>query len=159
MAVYQFHKEQKIPASKEEVWNFIASPQNLSRITPGNMGFKITTQYLKKRMYPGQIITYKVKPMLGMSMTWVTEITHVKEGVYFVDEQRQGPYKMWHHEHWIHVLEDGILMEDLITYAPPMGWLGRIADGLVIKNKLNQIFEYRRKALIQIFGEYKNKTS
>lgn len=154
MAVFQFHKEQSVPASVDEVWDFISSPKNLARITPPKMGFQISTPYLSDEMYPGMIITYKVRPLLGIKTTWVTEITQVNELNYFVDEQRQGPYKMWHHEHWIVPVEGGVLMKDLITYQPPMGFLGSIANSLIIRKKLAEIFEYRRMALIEIFGEF-----
>ena len=156
MAVYQMHKEQKIPASQEEVWNFISAPQNLTQITPDKLGFEITTRYLKEKMHEGQIITYKVKPLLGIKMTWVTEITHVSEGLYFVDEQRNGPYKIWHHEHWIYPIRNGVLMEDIITYIPPMGFLGAVTNKLLIRKKLKSIFDYREATLIKIFGEYKD---
>ena len=158
MAVFQFHTKQKIPASTWKVWAFMSSPRNLTRITPKDMGFEITTQYLRENMHEGQIITYKVKPLLGFKTTWVTEITHVEDGLYFVDEQRKGPYKMWHHEHWIHPIEGGVLMEDLVTYEPPFGFIGKIINRLVIRKKLNQIFEYRRKAVNEIFGEYKGES-
>lgn len=141
----------------DEVWQFISSPKNLARITPPKMGFQISTPHLSDDMYPGMIITYKVKPLLGIKTTWVTEITQVSELNYFVDEQRQGPYKMWHHEHWIVPIEGGVLMKDLITYQPPMGFLGTIANSLIIRKKLAEIFEFRRTALIEIFGEFKDK--
>lgn len=154
MATYQFYKEQKIPASINEVWNFISSPHNLSRITPTTMGFKITSKNLPAQMYPGMIIMYKVKPMLNLPITWVTEITQVQPQQYFVDEQRQGPYKMWHHEHWIKPIDGGVIMQDLISYTPPFGLLGRLANAFVIKKKLRQIFNYRKQALVNIFGQF-----
>ena len=151
MAVFQLHKEQKLPASIDEVWAFISSPKNLSRITPKNMGFEITTQYLKEEMYAGQMITYKVKPLAGIKTTWVTEITHIKDKSYFVDEQRVGPYSLWHHQHIIEAAPEGVLMKDIVSYKPPFGFLGSIANALVIKNKLNEIFEYRTKVLETLF--------
>jgi len=157
MAVFQLRTEQKIPAGISEVWDFISSPANLKRITPEHMGFEITSGELPKKMYPGMIITYKVKPLLGISMTWVTEITHVVEKEYFVDEQRAGPYAMWHHEHKIKPIEGGTLMEDLITYRPPLGFLGNIANTLIIKKQLKGIFAYREKAVEEIFGKYPEK--
>lgn len=154
MAVFQLKTEQKIPAGISEVWEFISSPENLKKITPDHMGFEITSGGLPEKMYPGMIITYKVKPLLGIAMTWVTEITHVVEKEYFVDEQRVGPYAMWHHEHKLKKIEGGVLMEDLITYRPPLGFLGNIANSLIIKKQLNGIFEYRTKAVEEIFGRY-----
>ena len=154
MAVYQLHTEQKIPAGIDEVWDFISSPRNLKEITPDHMGFDITSGNLQEKMYPGMIITYKVSPLLGIKMTWVTEITHVKEKSYFVDEQRVGPYSVWHHEHRIEPIEGGVLMNDIITYKPPLGFLGAIANRFIIRKQLNEIFEYRRKVLESIFGEF-----
>lgn len=154
MAVYQLYMEQKIPAKMQEVWDFISAPRNLQKITPDYMGFNITSQHLPEKMYPGMIISYKVSPLLNLKMTWVTEITHVEELDYFVDEQRVGPYKMWHHEHKVEPIEGGVLMKDLLSYQPPMGFLGGIANSLVIKNKIHEIFDYRRKALDQIFGTF-----
>jgi ligand-binding SRPBCC domain-containing protein len=154
MAVYQLHTEQKIPAGMEEVWGFISSPRNLKEITPDHMGFDITSEKLPEKMYPGMIITYKVSPLLGIKMTWVTEITHVREGSYFVDEQRVGPYSVWHHEHKIQPIEGGVLMNDIITYKPPLGFLGAIANRILIKKQLDDIFEYRKQALERIFGKF-----
>lgn len=156
MAIYQFYAEQKIPADIDSVWDFISSPENLSRITPEYMGFDITTKYLSEKMYPGMVITYKVSPLLGIKMTWVTEITHVREKEYFVDEQRYGPYTMWHHEHKVFPIEGGTLMTDLITYQTPFGFLGRIANALSIRKKVNEIFDYRKKALVDIFGPFES---
>jgi ligand-binding SRPBCC domain-containing protein len=153
MAVYQLHKEQIIPADLETVWDFISSPQNLKRITPDYMGFDIISEQGAERIYPGMIISYTVAPLLGIKMNWVTEITHVLEGQYFVDEQRAGPYRMWHHQHRIQALKEGVLMTDLVTYRPPIGFLGALANRLVISKKLEEIFEYRKNTLIHLFGE------
>jgi ligand-binding SRPBCC domain-containing protein len=154
MAITQYYAEQKIPATMEEVWDFISSPHNLKKITPPHMGFKITSKSLSEKMYEGMIITYKVSPLPGFRTNWMTEITHIKEMQYFVDEQRMGPYKIWHHEHIIEPIEKGVLMKDLITYAPPFGFLGTIANYLLIRNQVDKIFEFRKKALIDIYGVY-----
>jgi ligand-binding SRPBCC domain-containing protein len=151
MAFYQFQKEQFIKASMEEIWDFISSPQNLKKITPENMGFDIRTPDLPDKIYEGMIISYTVRPLLGIPTNWVTEITHVRDKSYFVDEQRVGPYKLWHHQHIILPKKDGVLMKDIVSYQPPFGVLGRIANTLVIRNKLNEIFDYRTKILEQIF--------
>jgi len=153
MPVYQFFKAQELSTSVEEVWDFIKDPRNLKEITPDYMGFLITSELLKNQMYPGQIISYVVKPILGIPMTWVTEITHVEEPNFFVDEQRKGPYKMWHHEHKLVKTENGVMMTDLITYEPPMGFLGAIANKLFIRKQLETIFEYRRKVLDEKFNK------
>ena len=153
MGFYQLHKTQKVPATPEEVWNFISSPANLKKITPKYMGFDIISELLPPEMYPGMIIIYKVSPFPGIKMTWVSEITHIKEKEYFVDEQRAGPYKMWHHEHKIEVIEGGVLMTDIVSYKPPLFFLGSIANSVFIKKQLEEIFEYRKKAFVEIFGE------
>lgn len=153
MATYQFYREQIIPASKSEVWGFISSPENLKRITPPEMGFDITTQHLAPKMFAGMIISYEVKVLPIIKTNWVTEITQVREGEYFIDEQRIGPYRLWHHQHILKDHEKGVLMQDLITYAPPFGFLGVMANHLMIKEKLKDIFSFREKALIDIFGK------
>ncbi len=151
MAFYQFQKEQFVKASIEEIWEFISSPQNLKEITPKNMGFDIRTPNLPDKIYEGMIISYTVRPLWGIATNWVTEITHIKDKSYFVDEQRVGPYKIWHHQHIILPQKDGVLMKDIVSYQPPFGFLGKIANTLVIKNKLNEIFDYRTKALEKIY--------
>ncbi|RYD70844.1 MAG: hypothetical protein EOP53_24680, partial [Sphingobacteriales bacterium] len=139
MAFYQLIRTQKIPISQEVLWDFIASPANLKEITPEHMRFLVTSNSGDAKMYAGMIITYKVSPLLGIKLNWVTEITHVKYMEYFVDEQRLGPYKMWHHQHKIEVINGGVLMTDIVTYIPPFGIVGAIANALIIKNKLKQI--------------------
>ncbi len=151
MAFYQFKKTQLIKASMDDVWNFISRPENLKKITPDYMGFDITSDDVPEKMYSGMIISYIVTPMLGIKTNWVTEITHIKEKAYFVDEQRVGPYKIWHHQHHIEQTDNGILMRDIISYQPPFGFLGSIANSLFIKKKLNEIFDYRTQAIIKEF--------
>jgi len=153
MAIYQLYREQKVRANIEAVWDFISSPGNLKHITPTYMGFNITSEKLPEKMHPGMIIMYKVTPVLGIKMKWMTEITHVVDKRYFVDEQRVGPYKVWHHQHRIQPVEDGVLMTDLVTYIPPLGFIGALANRFLIKKKLDEIFEFRRKKLNQIFGD------
>jgi ligand-binding SRPBCC domain-containing protein len=155
MGFYQLYKEQKLPATPDEVWEFISSPYNLKKITPEYMGFDITSEMLTSKMYPGMIISYKVSPVLGIKMTWVTEITQVKEKEYFVDEQRVGPYTVWHHEHKIEAIEGGVLMTDIVSYKPPLWFLGSVANSVLIKKQLREIFDYRKKAFERIFGEMK----
>ncbi len=152
MAFYQLVTEQKIPAALDEVWEFISSPQNLKVITPEYMGFDITSKNLPEKMYPGMIISYKVSPVLGIKMNWVTEITQVKDKDYFIDEQRSGPYSTWHHQHKIEPVEGGVLMTDIVSYKPPFGFLGKVANSLFIRKQLKEIFDYRKKALEKQFG-------
>lgn len=152
MAIYQLYEEIELPASLEEVWDFISSPENLKEITPDYMGFVISTPNLPKKIYPGLMISYKVSPLLGLKMNWLTEITQVKEPHYFVDEQRAGPYALWHHEHRLSPTDKGVLMTDLVTYRPPGGPLGDLARRMFIRKQLEGIFRYREEALGKRFG-------
>ena len=155
MGFYQKTSEMKINASIEDIWDFISSPANLKEITPDYMGFDILSKDLPVKMYPGMIISYAVKPLLGIKTTWVTEITQVEDKKYFVDEQRIGPYSMWHHQHIIEPIENGVLMKDIVSYKPPFGVLGSIANFIIVRQKLNEIFEYRTKAIIKRYGIFK----
>ncbi len=147
MGFFQFKRELRINASLDEIWDFISSPINLKKITPDYMGFNIITEELPKKMYPGMMICYFVRPLFGIKTLWITEITQVIEKAYFVDEQRVGPYKIWHHEHFIEEIDDGVLMKDVVSYKPPFGVLGNMANTLIIRRKLNEIFNYRTKAI------------
>jgi ligand-binding SRPBCC domain-containing protein len=153
MALHQIKTVQHIPASIEKLWDFISSPRNLKKITPDYMGFEITNEPIAESMYPGMIVCYKVSPMLGINMRWVTEITQVKELQYFVDEQRVGPYSIWHHEHHLKATPQGVLMEDIVSYLPPFGILGTLANNLFIKKQLQQIFDFRFQAVEKQFGK------
>ncbi|MEM9649177.1 MAG: SRPBCC family protein [Bacteroidota bacterium] len=150
MKIYRLHKKQYLPISKKEAWDFLSNPKNLATITPDHMGFNIISG-AEKKMYPGQIIQYIVRPFPFYSTKWVTEITHVREGEYFVDEQRFGPYDLWHHKHFIVEKGTGVEMEDIIDYKLPLGILGRMAHSLFVKRQLEQIFEYRERQLKQLF--------
>lgn len=154
MAFYQLNQTQKIPDSIAGIWDFISSPVNLQEITPSYMGFIITSKNANEKMYAGMIISYKVRPLAGINLNWVTEITQLKDKEYFVDEQRIGPYKMWHHQHRIEAIEGGVLMTDIVSYQPPMGILGALANALFIKQKLKSIFNYRTIALEKRFGKF-----
>jgi ligand-binding SRPBCC domain-containing protein len=151
MAFYQLEKTQKIPAEITEVWNFISSPVNLKHITPPYLGFEIINNNLPEKMYPGMIISYKVSPLLGIKMKWVTEITYVKENEYFIDEQRIGPYSMWHHQHKITPIDSGVLMTDIVTYNPPFGFLGALSNKVFIRKQLDEIFNFRESAIERKF--------
>jgi len=151
MGFYQFKHSQFFNNSINELWDFISNPKNLKKITPDYMGFDIDSEDLSDKMYEGMIIGYKVSPLFGIKTTWVTEITHVKEKQYFVDEQRVGPYKLWHHQHFLESTPEGTLMKDIISYEPPFGFLGNIANSIIIKKKLEEIFDYRTKVLNELF--------
>lgn len=152
MKIYTLHSKQNLPISTAEAWEFLSDPKNLKVITPDYMGFHILSG-ADRAMFAGQIIQYIVTPVFGIKTKWVTEITHVKEGAYFVDEQRFGPYSLWHHKHFIKEIEGGVEMEDIIDYKVPFGWLGQLAHPILVQPKLNEIFTYRRKKLIELFGE------
>ena len=153
MPLYQFEQEQKLKGNLDEIWDFISSPANLKEITPDYMGFDIMSKGLPDKMYPGMIISYKVSPLIGIKTTRVTEITQVQEKRYFIDEQRVGPYSIWHHQHHLEAIPGGVLMRDVISYVPPLGFLGSLANNLFIRKKLNEIFAFRTKALDDKFGK------
>lgn len=150
--ISQFKTEQFLKSDIKTVWDFVSSPQNLSEITPPYMMFKITSANTM-RMYPGMIISYKVAPMLNIKINWVTEITHVVEESFFVDEQRIGPYSLWHHQHFFKQIDNGVLMTDIVTYKPPFGPIGSIANQLFIKQKLKSIFDYRFRVMDKKFNK------
>jgi ligand-binding SRPBCC domain-containing protein len=154
MKIYRLETIQNLPISKSHAWDFLSNPKNLKRITPDYMGFKIINGTADK-MYAGQIIQYMVTPVMGIPTKWVTEITHVDDGNYFVDEQRFGPYSLWHHKHFIKAIKNGVEMKDIIDYKIPLGIIGRIAQPILVAPKLKEIFEYRKNALIELFGTYK----
>lgn len=151
MKIYTLHARQYLPISAEKAWEFLSNPANLKVITPEHMGFVIHSG-ADRPMYAGQVIQYTVSPFPGFTTKWVTEITHVEEGSYFVDEQRFGPYSLWHHKHFIKGVENGVEMEDLIHYKLPLGWLGRLAHPILVKKQLKTIFSYRESKLTELFG-------
>ncbi len=156
MKTYVLKTEQAIPISLDEAWNFFSSPLNLAKITPKEMNFVITSDYSQDtKMYAGMIITYKVSPLFGLKMNWMTEITHVKDGEYFVDEQRFGPYALWHHEHHFKAVTGGVLMNDILNYAMPFGVIGRLSNTILVNNQIKKIFSYREKAVNDLFGVMK----
>ncbi len=153
MKIYTFHRKQNFPISIDEAWNFLSDPKNLKKITPDYMSFDIISK-IDRPMFSGQIIQYIVTPILGIKTKWVTEITHIKHKEYFVDEQRFGPYSLWHHKHFIKEIDGGVEMEDIIDYKLPMGILGQLVHPILVKPKLEEIFEYRTKKLTELFGEH-----
>jgi ligand-binding SRPBCC domain-containing protein len=151
MRVYKKETVQHINATLDECWTFFSSPGNLQKITPKTMGFEIT-DFDNQSMYAGQIIQYKISPLLGLKLNWVTEITKVKDKAYFIDEQRFGPYSFWHHKHFFEATTNGVKMTDVVHYALPLGILGRIMNALIVKNKLREIFDYRQLKVNQLFN-------
>jgi ligand-binding SRPBCC domain-containing protein len=151
MKIYKLEKKQTLPITLDQAWDFFSSPVNLKKITPEYMGFEITSDLGEGRMYPGQVITYVVTPVLGIPMRWCTEITHVMDKKYFVDEQRFGPYRFWHHQHWFKAVEGGVEMTDIVHYGLPLGILGQVANILFVRSKLEEIFNYREKVVAKFF--------
>lgn len=143
----------QLPISIETAWDFFSDPRNLKVITPDYMGFNITSEFYQDRMYAGQIITYTVTPLLNIPMRWMTEITQVEDQKFFIDEQRIGPYKIWHHQHHFKAINGGVEMTDIIDYVIPLGIIGRMIEPLLVKGKLNEIFDYREKKMDELFGK------
>ena len=148
--MYQLKRTQFVKTDLATCWDFFSSPNNLNKITPKEMGFDVLTEGVEN-MYEGLMIEYKVRPLLNIPLRWITEITHVKYQEYFVDEQRKGPYKIWHHEHHFKEVQGGVEMTDIVSYELPFGILGKMVHPLVVKKKLDQIFAYRFKIVDELF--------
>ncbi len=154
--IHTIKTTQLLKSDIDTVWNFMSSPENLALITPKYMGFTILSDKADiKKMYPGQIIEYYVTPIMGIKMNWVTEITHVAHHQYFVDEQRLGPYAFWHHKHFLKEVPGGVEMTDLLHYKVPFGFIGKIINTLLIRNKIKNIFDYRYNKLEDLFNHRK----
>jgi ligand-binding SRPBCC domain-containing protein len=154
MGVFVLKRVQNLPLSLEQAWDFFATPANLKEITPAYMGFEMLSDSGSGNMYPGQIISYYIKPFPGMRFFWLTEITHVKDQHFFVDEQRSGPYAFWHHTHFFKEIKGGIEMTDLVHYQLPFGFLGKLVHELVVKRRLKEIFDFRAEVLVSRFGAF-----
>ena len=149
---YQIKKEQVINCKIDKLWEFVTSPKNLELITPKEMKFEVKSGNQDEKIYSGMIITYKVSPLLNFKMDWVSEITQVKKNYLFVDEQRLGPYKLWHHQHIFEDNGDFVIMKDIITYIPPFGFIGDIVNYFFIKKKLKYVFDYRFNLMEKMFN-------
>ncbi|WP_099305523.1 SRPBCC family protein [Bacillus sp. Marseille-P3800] len=152
MRVHILKREQHLNITLDQAWEFFSSAKNLQAITPSYMNFTITNDP-GKTIYTGQLITYKVSPLLSIPLTWVTEITQVEDQSYFIDEQRFGPFKLWHHQHHFSETEEGVTMVDIVHYSLPFSFLGEIARRLMVKNRLEEIFDYRYATLEKEFNE------
>lgn len=141
-----------MPVSLDVAWYFFSDPANLAQITPDGMGFKTISAFHGPVMYAGQVIEYTVKPILGIPLYWMTEITHVADKKYFVDEQRFGPYSLWHHQHHFTVIEGGVEMTDIVHYKLPLWFFGDIANALFVRSKLKKIFDHRLRRVEELFG-------
>ncbi|MDP1802386.1 MAG: SRPBCC family protein [Bacteroidota bacterium] len=154
--LHKIESNQFIKSDINTIWDFMSSPGNLALITPAYMNFTIINEKKPlEKMYAGQIIEYYVSPALGIKLKWVTEITHVENNYYFVDEQRFGPYALWHHKHFIKQVEGGVEMIDIVHYNLPFGFLGRLVNSLFVKKQLKEIFEYRHKKIDELFSSKK----
>lgn len=143
--------EQFLPISLEEAWTFFSSPKNLNLITPSELEFRILDD-LPDQMYQGMMIRYKIKPMLNIPLDWVTGITMIKDHQFFIDEQRIGPYKVWHHEHHFKAVDGGVLMTDKLYYDIGMGPLGYLAGKLWVDRQVQGIFKFREVKLKELFS-------
>jgi ligand-binding SRPBCC domain-containing protein len=153
MKLYTLHKKQKLPITLDEAWAFLCNPANLSKLTPSKMNMKIITG-ADRPMYAGQVLQYSVTPLPGFKTKWVSEITQFEDRNYFVDVQLYGPYAFWHHKHFIHEIDGGVEMEDIIDYKVPLGILGQLVHPILVKPKLEEVFNYRREQLEALFGTY-----
>lgn len=154
MAVHSIKTIQQIPADLKTVWSFFSNPQNLKEITPEDLRFNVISKHHGSTIYAGQIIEYTVSPLLGIPLYWMTEITHVKDSAYFVDEQRYGPYAMWHHQHHFKSIEGGVEMTDIVHYKNPFWIFGEMANGLFVRKQLEGIFSFRYRKTNEVFGEW-----
>ncbi len=148
--MYQFKRTQLIKTDLQTCWKYFSAPANLRIITPDYIDFKVHTA-VPEPLYEGLIIHYTIRPILGIRLTWISEIRKFKEGVYFVDEQRSGPYKLWHHEHHFKEVEGGVEMTDLVTYIMPFGFIGKFVHWLFIRKQLENIFDYRAGKTDELF--------
>lgn len=144
-----------MPIGLSEAWDFFSNPENLDLITPQDLGFRLTSD-IPAKMHQGAIITYQVTPLLHIPVTWVTEIAHIFEPRYFVDRQLIGPYRLWYHEHKFREVEGGVEIEDIVYYALPFWLFGTLVNRLIVQKKLQEIFDFRKNALINRFGDYKS---
>jgi ligand-binding SRPBCC domain-containing protein len=150
--LYELHYKQRLPLSPGEAWDFFSNPHNLPLLTPPSLDFRITSD-TPETTYAGMIITYRIRPVLNLPLSWVTEITHADPPHFFVDEQRFGPYAFWHHRHRFTPAEGGVEIDDHVHYGLPFGWAGRAANRLTVGRRLEEIFRFRREYLERRFGK------
>lgn len=152
--MYTIRYSQRVPLSLDDCWRFFSSPRNLQTITPEHLCFEILNDPGPGTIYAGQIIHYRIRPIGKIPIEWVTEITHVQKPDYFIDEQRSGAYKLWHHEHRFEPIKNGVLMHDTVYYQLPFGFAGRALHALWVKGAVEAIFTYRKEKLDALFGSY-----
>ena len=149
--MFQIRAEQFLPIGLNEAWNFFSNPNNLSIITPPEMDFKVLSDINDKEIFNGMKIDYIVRPIFGIPMHWQTEIYDVKDKCSFTDRQLKGPYKVWEHTHTFTEMNGGVMMHDVVNYQLPFWFIGNIAHTLIVKNKIENIFVYRKQVLEKIF--------
>jgi len=154
MVHYTLRSVQKIPVSLEKAWDFFSRPDGLKIITPENIGFKLLNKPEQEKLYAGQILEYRVAPIWRIPLYWKTEITVVQDNKLFIDEQRKGPYRLWHHEHYFKAIDGGVEMTDIVHYRNPFGVLGRWVNDLFVKKRLLKIFQYRHNKIEELFGKW-----
>jgi ligand-binding SRPBCC domain-containing protein len=152
MKVYTLYREQFLPISIDKAWDFFSTPNNLSKITPDDMGFTVVTKLEDESIYEGMNIEYRVKPLLGITMKWITEIGTVQPPYKFTDKQLKGPYSLWEHTHNFKEQAGGVLMTDEVKYAIPLGILGQFMHVIMVKKRLSDIFDFRAETLKKYFG-------
>jgi len=152
MRLCRLKRIQNLPVSQKKAWQFFSNPINLSEITPPWLSFRLT-QTVPNSIHAGMLISYRLKPLFGLPVTWISEITHVYEPDYFIDEQRFGPYKFWQHQHLFKAFGDGTQVRDIIHYAIGYGILGRLVQRFIVSPRLEDIFDYRHEKLKQIFRD------
>src|SRR5215207_1255189 len=151
--IHQLRSVQRLPVSLERAWEFFSDPRNLVILTPGFLILKIVGSPVEE-IYAGQVILYTVTPLFGIPLSWMTEITHVEKGKRFVDEQRKGPYRLWHHQHHFHPINGGVEMTDIVHYRIPLGLAGELAHKMIVRKKRSQIFSWRYQSLNTVFGPW-----
>lgn len=156
MKIFSLYKEQCLPITIDEAWQFFSHPANLAKITPPEVKFETLTDIGDQKSYNGMRIKYKLRPLMNIPLSWETEIRNVNAPVQFMDKQMKGPYAFWEHTHTFTEIRGGVKMTDEVKYALPLGWVGIVAHSIVVKKKLEQIFRFRESTLKNMFGEYKN---
>ena len=156
MDLDRLYKKQFLPITLDEAWDFFSTPYNLNEITPPEMSFEFVSPQ-QDSTYAGQLIQYRIKPVLNIPMSWVTEITQCVDKKYFIDEQRFGPYAFWHHQHHFTEVPGGVEMVDELHWGLPMGWLGKLVAGRWVRKQVQHIFEYREQKLSEILEKIKNQ--
>lgn len=153
MPVYTFTYETKLKGSLDTVWDFFSHPKNLDKITPPDLAFR-TIGEVPDRAYAGLILHHIVRPLFNIPMRWVTEITHCNAPQMFVDEQRSGPYAMWHHQHHFAAEGEYVRMRDIVTYRIGYGVFDCLINPLVVRPKIQSIFSYRDRIITDIFKDH-----